>query len=347
MRYGLWSMTGATLGLSHIDIYEQQLQEAEAADRLGFDHFWFFEHHVSPSSPVPSPNLLIAAAAQRTKRIRLGAMVNILPYRNPLMLAEEVAMLDTLTRGRLDMGIGRGLRPVEFDAFGLKQSESRRMFLESIEVMKRLWADENFVAESDWFKIDKKTPLAPGVVQKPHPPFYISAQSLDSLRWAAERDIPFAQIDALVDECKNDCDFYREVQIASGHKPEPRLVLAREIFVAGTDEEAKRLAYPYLVKYWELWGRYAQFTADGRLPEDYEVWRKRAPLLAQLSFEDIVERGLIFVGSPDTVANQIRQHRSMLDIHVLACVFKFGAMPLDVMVGSMQLFAEKVRPQLC
>jgi alkanesulfonate monooxygenase SsuD/methylene tetrahydromethanopterin reductase-like flavin-dependent oxidoreductase (luciferase family) len=101
------------------------------------------------------------------------------------------------------------------------------------------------------------------------------------------------------------------------------------------------------VKYWELWGRYAQFTADGRLPEDYEVWRKRAPLLAQLSFDDIVERGLIFIGSPDTVAAQIRRHRVELDIHVLACVFKFGAMPLDVMLGSMQLFAEKVRPQLC
>ena len=223
MRFALWSMTSPSPGLTHVEIYEDQLRECEEADRLGFDHMWFFEHHVSPSSPIPSPNLMIVAAAQRTRRIRLGAMVNILPYRNPLLLAEELAMLDTLSRGRLDIGVGRGLKPIEFDALGVDQSRSRRMFLESIDVMKRIWADENFIAESDWFKIDKKTPLSPGVTQKPHPPFYVSAQSEESLRWAAQNDVPFAQIDALVEDCRRDCAFYRGLQIAAGHAPAPRL----------------------------------------------------------------------------------------------------------------------------
>jgi len=90
----------------------------------------------SPTAPVPSPNLMIAAAARSTSRIRLGAMVNILPYRNPLLVAEEAAMLD--------MGIGRGLRPVEFDAFCVPQADSREMFLESMQIICRVWADENF-----------------------------------------------------------------------------------------------------------------------------------------------------------------------------------------------------------
>ncbi len=109
MRYGLWSMTGATPGLSHVDIYEPHRQEAEAPGRLGISHFWFFEHHVSLSSQAPSSNLLVAAAAQRIKRMRLGAMVNILPYISPLMPAEEAAMPDTPTRGRLDIGVDRDL----------------------------------------------------------------------------------------------------------------------------------------------------------------------------------------------------------------------------------------------
>ncbi len=346
MRFALWSMTSPAPGLSHVEIYENQLRECEEAERLGFDHMWFFEHHVSPSSPIPSPNLMIAAAAQRTRRIRLGAMVNILPYRNPLLLAEEIAMLDTLTRGRLDMGVGRGLKPVEFDAFGVDQARSRRMFLESIDVMKRVWADENFIVERDWFRIDKKTPLAPGVVQKPHPPFYISAQSAESLRWAAENDVPFAQIDALVEECERDCAFYRDIHARAGHSPAPRLVVTREIFVADTDAEARRIAEPFLARYWELWGRYAQFTAEGRMPDDYDAWRKRAPVLSKMSFDELAERGLIFVGSPATVARQINRHAARLDILALACVFKFGGMPLSTMLGNMRRFAREVRPLL-
>ena len=83
------------------------------------EQIWFFEHHLQPTAPVPSPNLLIAAAARTTQRIRFSSMVNILPFRHPLLVAEEAAMLDNLTGGRFDMGLGRGLRPPEFEAFGV------------------------------------------------------------------------------------------------------------------------------------------------------------------------------------------------------------------------------------
>jgi limonene 1,2-monooxygenase len=89
-------------------------RKVELAERIGIDQIWFFEHHLQPTAPVPSPNLLIAAAAQRTRHIRFASMVNILPFHHPLLVAEEAAMLDNLTEGRLDMGLGRGLRPPEF-----------------------------------------------------------------------------------------------------------------------------------------------------------------------------------------------------------------------------------------
>ena len=108
MRFAIWSPTNPREGVTHVDLYRQQVREIEIAEELGFQHFWLYEHHVSPSGPMPSPNLLIAAAALTTSRIRLGTMVNILPYRNPLLLAEEGAMLDVLTNGRFDMGSAAG-----------------------------------------------------------------------------------------------------------------------------------------------------------------------------------------------------------------------------------------------
>src|SRR5579885_1311246 len=158
------------------------------------------------------------------------------PYRHPLLVAEEMAMLDNLTEGRVDCGIGRGLKPYEFRAFGQDQEVSREVFTECLEVVRRVWADENFSHEGKYYTCEKNTPLSPPLVQKPHPPLYVSAQSPESVRWAASQDIPFGQIDALVEESKKDQKVYREIQVAHGFAPVPRLFVTREVYVAATDE---------------------------------------------------------------------------------------------------------------
>lgn len=295
---------------------------------------------------MPSPNLLIAAAAKSTSRIRMGAMVNILPYRNPLLVAEEAAMLDVLTDGRLDMGIGRGLRPQEFDAFCISQAQSREMFLESLEVIRRVFADENFVHRGKHYNVDKQIALSPGLVQRPHPPFLISAQSADSLRFAAQNDFPFAQIDALIEECERDQKTYREIQTAHGHAAADRLIITREIYVADTDDQAQREALPYLRNYWNLWKRYTELAEEGRMPESYEYWRKTAPRLQAMDFEELSARGLVMIGSPETVARKLIEHGKRLDLFALACVFKFGAMPQDLTLQSMRRFAADVMPRV-
>jgi alkanesulfonate monooxygenase SsuD/methylene tetrahydromethanopterin reductase-like flavin-dependent oxidoreductase (luciferase family) len=196
--------------------------------------------------------LLIAAAARTTRRTRFSSMVNILQFRHPLLVAEEAAMLDNLTNGRLDMGLGRGLRPPEFEAFGVDQQQSREMFLESFDMIRRVWADENFVFRGKYWTVRKDAPLSPPLVQRPHPPFLVSAQSEESLRWAAQHDISFAQIDSMIDQAKRDQALYHEVQTAHGHAPAPRLYLMREIYVADSDARARTEAHPYLLQYWEL-----------------------------------------------------------------------------------------------
>jgi len=243
VRLAIWSTTTPRENSTHAEMFRRQLEEVELAERIGIDQIWFFEHHLQPTAPMPSPNLLIAAASRTTRHIRFSSMVNILPFRHPLLVAEEAAMLDNLTGGRLDMGLGRGLRPPEFAAFGVDQQQSREMFLEAFDIIQRVWADENFVHHGKYWTVRKEAPLSPPLVQHPHPPFLVSAQSEESLRWAAEHDIPFAQIDATVEQARCDQAFYREVQTAHGHAPVRRLYLMREIYVGDSDVCARAEAH--------------------------------------------------------------------------------------------------------
>jgi alkanesulfonate monooxygenase SsuD/methylene tetrahydromethanopterin reductase-like flavin-dependent oxidoreductase (luciferase family) len=346
VRLAIWSTTSPRENSTHEEMFRRQLAEVELAERIGIDQIWFFEHHLIPTAPVPSPNLLIAAAARTTRHIRFASMVNILPFRHPLLVAEEAAMLDNLTGGRLDMGLGRGLRPPEFEAFGVDQQCSREMFLESFDVIRRVWVDENFVHTGKYWTVRKEAPLSPPLVQRPHPPFLVSAQSEESLRWAAEHDIPFAQIDSMVDQAKHDQALYREVQTAHGHAPLPRLYLMREIYVGDSDARARAEAQPHLLQYWDLWNRYTQFTQGGRLPDSYDFWRRQAPMLHAMSFEEIVANDMVILGSPDRVADAILRLASRVDLMGLALIFKLGAMPYDMVERSMTRFGEEVVPRI-
>ncbi len=346
MRLAIWSTTTPRENSTHVEMFRRQLAEVELAERTGIDQIWFFEHHLAPTAPVPSPNLLIAAAARTTRHIRFASMVNILPFRHPLLVAEEAAMLDNLTGGRLDMGLGRGLRPPEFAAFGIDQQQSREMFLESFDIIRRVWADENFVHHGKYWTVEKDAPLSPPLVQRPHPPFLVSAQSAESLRWAAMHDIPFAQIDSLIDQARRDQALYREVQTAHGHAAAPRLYLMREIYVADSDACARAEAYPYLLQYWELWNRYTQFTRGGQLPDSYDFWRRQAPMLHAMSFDEILAHDMVLLGSPQTVADAILRLSRELDLMGLAMIFKLGAIPYDMVERSMTLFGAEVVPRI-
>jgi alkanesulfonate monooxygenase SsuD/methylene tetrahydromethanopterin reductase-like flavin-dependent oxidoreductase (luciferase family) len=153
-------------------------------------------------------------------------------------------MLDNLTNGRFDMGLGRGLRPPKFEALGVDQQQSREMFLESFDLIRRIWADETFKNRGKYWTVRKGAPLPPPLVQRPHPTFLVSAQSEESLRWAAEHDIPFAQIDSLAEQARRDQALYRDMQAGHRHIPSARLYLMREIYVAETDAPARAEAPP-------------------------------------------------------------------------------------------------------
>ncbi len=150
----------------------------------------------------------------------------------------------------------------------------------------------------------------------------------------------------MIDQAKHDQTLYHEVQTAHGHAPAPRLYLMREIYVADSNARARAEAHPYLLQYWELWNRYTQFTHGGKLPDSYDFWRRQAPMLHAMSFDEIVANNMVILGSGETVANAILELVSQLDLMGLALIFKLGAMPYDMVERSMTAFGEDVVPRI-
>jgi alkanesulfonate monooxygenase SsuD/methylene tetrahydromethanopterin reductase-like flavin-dependent oxidoreductase (luciferase family) len=171
-------------------LFEEGIEEIQLAEELGFDFVFIAEHHFSNYGMSPAPLLQALAIAERTKRIRIGTAVLVLPVWQPLRLAEEIAVLDNLTDGRFFCGIGRGYQPHEFARFGVTLDDSRQRFNECLDVLDLAWSrDTSFTYDGEYVKIPNPTVVWPKPKQKPHPPMLVAGTSPDTLRLAAERDI--------------------------------------------------------------------------------------------------------------------------------------------------------------
>ena len=167
-------------------VYARALERIEIMDRGGYDAVWLAEHHFSSFSVCPSVHMVGALAAARTRRLRIGTGVSLAPFYHPLRLAEEVALLDLLSGGRVNWGAGRGFARVEFEAFGVAPEESTARFRETVEIVLRAWTDERLHFAGEHFRFDGIEVL-PKPMQRPHPPVWMAASSEGAIDWAAGR----------------------------------------------------------------------------------------------------------------------------------------------------------------
>src|SRR3954447_15722941 len=166
-------------------IYEQRLRMAEYADRAGYWCYHVAEHHGTPLGMAPSPSVFLGAAAQRTTRLRFGPLVAILPLYNPMRLAEEVCMLDQLSRGRLELGIGRGSSPWELEMLGVDVAQTRDMYAEGLHIFRTALADGVVTAEGQYYTLrDARLEVQP--YQRPYPPLWYPTSNPDTIPWVAE-----------------------------------------------------------------------------------------------------------------------------------------------------------------
>jgi alkanesulfonate monooxygenase SsuD/methylene tetrahydromethanopterin reductase-like flavin-dependent oxidoreductase (luciferase family) len=158
------------------DVYDYNLRVAALLEELDFDGLWVSEHHFRDYGTVPNIFTMLAYLAGRTERIRLGSGVVVLPLHDPVHVAEEAAMVDLLSGGRLDLGVGRGYQSIEFDGFGRDLSEARERFDEALDTITGLWANETYQHEGRFYRTGEVN-LLPRPVQQPHPPLYVAAVS--------------------------------------------------------------------------------------------------------------------------------------------------------------------------
>jgi len=238
LQFFSWPERRVPLG----QVYDRALQRIVTMDRTGYDAVWLAEHHFTTYSVCPSVHLMALEAAHRTERLRIGTAVSLAALYHPLRLAEEVALLDVLTGGRVNWGAGRGFEPAEFAAFGVPYDETAPRFCEAVEVVLEAWTAERLTFHGKYWDFDEVEVL-PKPLQQPHPPTWVAATSLDAIGWAAgaghailmDPHASFAEIAAKYDR-------YRADLAAGGFGPPTDTPMARLVAVAATDEEAEQVA---------------------------------------------------------------------------------------------------------
>ncbi len=349
MEFGAFFI-GPTLGQgTEQAVSDAVLREAKLAERLGFDAVWLAEHHFDATfSTLPSPNLMMAAIAAVTERVKLGCGINVLPFHNPLRIAEEGAMLDVLSKGRFQFGIGRGITGHELHSFQIEASHTRTLFNEIHDAVIQAWTNGRMDFRGELVKVPP-TNIAPGVVQRPHPPVWVTAQSPASVDWAAEHDYPAMQIGESLEVGAAQLARYRAAAAKAGVTiKRGGIVPLRMVYVAKTDAQAREEAADPVL---EFWGHSARTTApDYKSPgpakdqEGYEYWLKNNPgRHGVLSYESLCEQGLVIAGSPETVIAAIQRQVDALECTHLMCDF-WRPSGMARREASMRLFAEEVMP---
>lgn len=308
------------------ELYRELLEQAEAAETLGFDSFWIAEHHFHEYGAVPSPPVWMAAAAERTRRIRLGVAVAVLPFRNPLHVAEEYAMVDVLSGGRLNFGTGSGYLRHEFEGHGIDPESKRERFDEALEVVLRAWRGERFSYEGKYHRV-RDVALNVRPVQRPHPPVWIAILRYEAAPFVARKGfpmmmVPYATTEHL-DEIREATASFRQAYLAAGHPPE-RLDLPFALHTYVTDSRAGAEAEAR-----EAIDRYVRTR----------LYAKTRP------YATLLEKHLIVTGSPRNCVQTLQLYRDVGMTHLLAIV-NYGGLSHKKVLRSMERLAQEVKPAL-
>ncbi len=314
-------------------LYDDHLRLARQADELGFACYHLAEHHNTPLGMAPSPGLFLAAVARETERIRLGPLVYLLPLYRTQRLVEEVCMLDHLSHGRLELGVGRGVSPYELGHNGVDPGRSRDLFRAGLgHLLAGLRGDGSAFGDLGGAPIE----IRPH--QRPYPPLTMASTNPETAEWAGRHGIslmglgPAAAWAPVVDTYRAAlADGVDRPDRYNGHVTDPRVGLNRQVVVAETDEEAMDVARAGF-------GRFARSFL--------KLWEDNGDrtYASRVDLEASVAADTVLVGSPATVASAVADTVAATGINYLSCSFAWGDLPPDLASRSMELFATEVRP---
>jgi alkanesulfonate monooxygenase SsuD/methylene tetrahydromethanopterin reductase-like flavin-dependent oxidoreductase (luciferase family) len=334
-------------------LYARYLDELEYADKLGFDGIAVNEHHQTAYGLMPSPNLMAAALARRTEKAKIMVLGNAIGIRgNPLRVAEEIAMLDLLSNGRVVSGFVRGIG-WEYFGHSINPTHSRDRFNEAHDLIVKAWTSEEMFQWISPHYEYRYVNIWPRPLQKPHPPIYIpGAGSTETMKFCAARRYTYMSVYAPIRVVRRWFDGYRQAAADLGYVPDPeKIAFSVPIYVADTDEQAHREARPAVE--W-LFHKGLKQTAPMHSPPGYmSLSSLRGVLTAgltpfsQLGYEDLLAGGQVVAGSPDTVARRLRElYEELGGFGQLIGLFAIGPSTHEQVTRSAELFASKVMPVL-
>lgn len=342
MDFAVFDEVNVVAAQSPEAVYHSHIDQVLKAEELGFHSYWFAEHHFATHRAAPSPNLMLAAAARETSKILLGNMVNVLPFHNPVRLAEECAVLDQLTGGRLQVGVGRGVQPPEFRRLRVDMAKSREMFLESVGMLKQLWTHPGASRVGEYWSYEDVT-IMPPVRQRPHPPLWFTGLSRESMLWAAENGLPFASTFHSPEAMKAMATEYKERFRPSEQCSEPVFVVMRHLYVGESMQEARRDVGHVYDRLFRAWLDVA-LTSESGVPDSYKSYPKMHARLGAMGLDELIAEGIVLFGGPEDVAAGVEGvHEQGADV-LMIWVAPEDVLP-EFALKCLELFAAEVMPR--
>jgi alkanesulfonate monooxygenase SsuD/methylene tetrahydromethanopterin reductase-like flavin-dependent oxidoreductase (luciferase family) len=348
MRFGLFFQAPERTGESHAQRFAEMLDLAVLADSLGFDVAWLAEIHFGAAfSLLSTPLMAVPAIAQRTKRIRVGTAVTLLPLHQPLACAEQAATADILSGGRLEFGVGRGSIPSPFHGFRVPLSENRARFDEALEIIRLAWTRERFSYRGAFYQVEDIA-VVPRPVQRPHPPIRVAVHTAESFAHIGDLGLSIysGTTTTPLPQLREYMALYRAHLAAAGHAWQPdQMALMLPVHVGATSAAARDAMRPGVRKYYENIR-----TVFAQIPVSYGEHLPRLKMieetLANLPYEKFCRDQGVF-GDAAEVVDRLQAARDEFGLSQIICWFDQGSMlPRAEVERVMRRFIDEIAPKL-
>ena len=326
-------------------LFDERLTFIQAADEAGFYCLQLAEHHATPLNMVPVPSVFLGAVARLTKRIRLGTLVYLLPLYSPLRMLEEIAMLDHMSHGRLEVGVGRGVSPFELKFHKVEHQDSREIFIDAFNCLSAGLNAKSLTYSGKHYQYEN-VPIEMHPLQKPHPAFWYGSSGAEGSTWAGEQGMHFVTLGSMK-LARENIDTFKAALAKRGGAAQPKaefsggaaIGVQRHIFVDDTNEKARAWAKPAME---------AHLKNINWLRSKHGVTglTTRLNVVRGATFEECIEEGSVIAGSPATVRAEIERQAKELGINYLLTYMFLGTMSLPEALRSLQLFSGEVMPHL-
>jgi len=347
MEFGMFHEFPSLPGRSERGGFDEAMEQVDAAGRLGLAGMWLAELHFEPRRSVLSAPLSIASAiAARTRRMKIGIAVQVLPLCHPLRLAEEAATVDQLSHGRLIFGVGRSGVAQTYEAYGVSYAESRDRFREILDIVERAWTEESFSYEGTYHSF-KNVAVVPKPYQKPTPPIRIAASTPDTFPAIGRRGAPiFASVRhtswaALAEQIGT----YHDAWEAAGHPGKAQVFVSAPTYLAETDAAALAEPRDSIMHFYHEQANLLEGAARLVDPETAARRMRRVEQLRRVEYDEAVRTNAL-VGSPDTIAEKLQALQAEIGLSgILAELNCGGLIPNRRVIKAMQLLCEAVKPR--